>query len=1440
MPAERETRLPRFPTKKRYSPGERRTIIRRTTRALREIAKDDRVPAGDVANVVRNRAIRSGDAQAWKTLRQFRSAVTKETAQSARRADTDRTVRGSAFEVARRVRQEHAARSGRATGADARDAEVAGIPVGAALDEVDRRLLPDNLPALRTATRIGRTPIELLRATAEHPAAVAKTSVRTGVESIAGIPQGVKMLVEDPGGALEAIATDYEERYGSILDGDYRTFRERVKRDYGLTPYALDAAAFAGGAGLTAGAAARVGAVGRLATRLEQGGRASRAVGRATREVHEATTRERPRLRFSGGEGGTRAQPTSRNLVLAAGQRFLDSSRRRAFERDAEKAGWRPGPAGKLEPIEGRRQERLPGLRPGVGEVLPYRSPREVALLRPLTGRRERDLGAEKSRTRARLLRARGEELGAIDKLYRRLGGDERRALKYAVQLGAPAELVGFVRALERQRALIKRSRKKAGKERVAAVLADTNDELRLIDEILADPQRFATPRLREVADELLAIQRRTEARDPDLPPERAMLRRIAPQAEHLGIVRASDREAFLAQLDELDSRHGVEPGTHRSAGAKLADLQAKERVRAAALLEREAKAREREAARELERAERAASGAGSELQAMHDWAAGELPSVGMTIDEATRWALTERRHVHKLRDAARRAGDSAEVERTDEMLRSLDGIDGALKRDRAVRDAARADLERIRGTLETARRVSREVKKPSTRKLEDAESFERRVRQAAEEAGLEEPGYWASSPRPEAAHSLAAIGTGGRAAAKSKRYTGSLFRIGAEEHGPEVFARGVERNLKRRYSWALVARNMDVHAFEWSRGRDGEGLTAGDLRREFDERAIDPATVAIVDSRIARRRPPEREGTERGDVDGRDPIDEQLFAQMHEDLRASLRRVEDLDPAEVKGHALDRYLVVPREVFDELERASRPDGAASRMLEILLKQKPARVMLGAANVGWLAFQIASNAILTGLGGARNPLDVVNAHRWWRKLTPAQREAIEPYLGIGYHHAIDQPRLGSTTSSRFVAAWQAWQTTAVGRALHKANPLDAMFAVDRAQNDFWRKTLFYNRAKRDAYRRMGASWRSVAGAQKKMAAVLKLPAEKQLQAVLDDAEVFVAHAKGVNDWLGDYVTYTAQERRLIARNVVFFGYLRHSLRLALWTMPVEHPVMTAMLANVGRMGAQEAKRILGVEPDYRLPTSMVSRMFFGGRQAARDGELSSIPFGRLNPGLNAVTQLESEQQLVGLVSPIYQALVDQAFEESSFTGRDYRIKGRPTPAEPTRPRGYFGSALSLLNPAAYGIPGVSEGNPRNRILQRDLLSLAAPYRAIEKGGVPGLVDPLEGPQSDDSLLWDPRPMRYRDEDTRRSILRSVEREREERAGGRGLAGGLLPVFPQTDVSPVILEREREKETAQAGRGKKRRRRSQRSGWGSASRSGSSGWGAAAGTSDRGW
>ena len=82
------------------------------------------------------------------------------------------------------------------------------------------------------------------------------------------------------------------------------------------------------------------------------------------------------------------------------------------------------------------------------------------------------------------------------------------------------------------------------------------------------------------------------------------------------------------------------------------------------------------------------------------------------------------------------------------------------------------------------------------------------------------------------------------------------------------------------------------------------------------------------------------------------------------------------------------------------IEGSVRPEGLPSRIVDIS-RGKISRVLLG--NPAWLTFQVASNALLTGLAGT-GPIDALRAQRWWKNLPDAEKEALAPEVGIhGWH-----------------------------------------------------------------------------------------------------------------------------------------------------------------------------------------------------------------------------------------------------------------------------------------------------------------------------------------------------------------------------------------------------------------------------------------------------
>jgi hypothetical protein len=536
----------------------------------------------------------------------------------------------------------------------------------------------------------------LLRATVEHPGKVASASIRTGIESIAGIPEGVKLLAEDPSKALKSIGQDYSKRYGPLFDNPER-FRRNVANQYGLTPFALDAGASGAIVGRGLGAVARTGRVARVGERLASAPRGTgiRAVGKTV----QAANRDRPNLRWTG--NAVRRQETSKNLIVAVGQHKVDRLRARSFERKV---------------ASGRK---LPGIQPGHHEVVPlFGSSR-------MRGRIAKDIGAQKSRGRLILLRHRDRELGEIRRVTRGLNDDEKAALKYAVQFGL-RDAKSARKFLARHLRRIHKHRGKLTPEEVARAIAGSTDEVPTLERILKDPEKFFTPEVAKAADAILQVQRRTEFADPDLSTARATVRRNVQQGELLGIKRGPDVQRVLKALDEAGVRNRKTEG--------LASLMPDERKVAAKKLTRAAET-------ELERAKQ-------ELKRMQG--RGEVLSEGLKVDE---------RGGAPLGEQSPRAGA------------------------KGIKDAE-ARVQEAQKAVKQAREVERILKRKRNKVSEPADQFEKRVSAAAKDAGLADPGYYYSSPRPEAGYSEAAIGGGGRATGGAKKYEGTLHRLGMETGG--------------------------------------------------------------------------------------------------------------------------------------------------------------------------------------------------------------------------------------------------------------------------------------------------------------------------------------------------------------------------------------------------------------------------------------------------------------------------------------------------------------------------------------------------------------------------------------------------------------------------------------------------------------------------------
>jgi hypothetical protein len=377
------------------------------------------------------------------------------------------------------------------------------------------------IPAENKAQRLASAPIEVAKATAEDPLTVGQQSLIAMRDMLLGAPAALKQTVTDPVGAGEMLIEDYKRRYGPLLEGDTELFRERIKTEGGITPFALDALIVVPPAGKVGGSLAKSGALGKKAK--------------------DFMLDERPALKV---EVGSEAVPQklSGNAAGVAAQRMVDKRRARSTKR---RAGDEDAP--------GNAQARAAM---DADAVVPIRQKSAT----------KKAVAATKARGRQMLLSQQSRVLRVASKLIRSMSKDQQAALKWALTLG--------IRDAETARIQLTKRIEAIQEGRAGTVYGKQMDNIPELEQIIANADEIFTPEFNESIGILRRVEKRlavvdplkeTGRRDPALDPEQAALRRVAQQAEHLGIERkgGGPEVDFDAQAMEaaLARSRGEEPG---------------------------------------------------------------------------------------------------------------------------------------------------------------------------------------------------------------------------------------------------------------------------------------------------------------------------------------------------------------------------------------------------------------------------------------------------------------------------------------------------------------------------------------------------------------------------------------------------------------------------------------------------------------------------------------------------------------------------------------------------------------------------------------------------------------------------------------------------------------------------------------------------------------
>lgn len=632
---------------------------------------------------------------------------------------------------------------------------------------------------------------------------------------------------------------------------------------------------------------------------------------------------------------------------------------------------------------------------------------------------------------------------------------------------------------------------------------------------------------------------------------------------------------------------------------------------------------------------------------------------------------------------------------------------------------------------------------------------FLNRVKQRATELDLPAPVYVEHRPTTRVRYSDYTAG-GSRAVQGPKKTKYTLFDEGRYDTSPQAYEAGQARTLKRTVNWETAADILEDNS-----PKDGRGLSLRDAQDYIARENLDPNDWDVIDMNILRKKPDRDRPDDRGGMGDIENVD------IHEALG---RATVDLSGDTAQFRQGQRtFAVVPRAVTKELKSATAPSGAFKRTVQ-KIQGGTSSVILN-TNPLFVPVQVASNAILA-VPGSRGRVLTAPARRWHKRLDPDTKAMVDEFLGSSPSADLTRaPRYGAAADNGFGRFLQSLSDSRTVNAAResKLNPLTWNRRMDEAQNRVFRSNAFYARLERDLQRPVSGA---VAEAQE-LAEALRMPAGPAKVARLRQLEPQIeVYAKHVDDMLGNWTRYTVAERNLGRSALLFYGFMRFATKLALYTLPVKHPVATNIIRQLGQLNNEEVVDFLGSEflkrergytreeVERAIRAEMLKQ--FGGRMYFRNGDgIGYVDLGRVSPLTSPIFDLLSDprQGSFGLLSPVLGSSVKALLGEKA-SGAKVNVKG-------------LFSAYDEKPPI-----GLEEAV---RIVGRDTFRLSPALRALDDA----LADGMQG---DDSLpLVNDRPLRAVT-DREKKKLKRAERAQPDSRVLRAASAAFSPVKLRDEFS----------------------------------------------------
>lgn len=335
------------------------------------------------------------------------------------------------------------------------------------------------------------------------------------------------------------------------------------------------------------------------------------------------------------------------------------------------------------------------------------------------------------------------------------------------------------------------------------------------------------------------------------------------------------------------------------------------------------------------------------------------------------------------------------------------------------------------------------------------------------------------------------------------------------------------------------------------------------------------------------------------------------------------------------------KYHLWPREVAEEFADQLSRKGGYFEQAGSALAAAGSRTILG-LSPAWALAQIGAEGMQ--MFAAANPARLARAARTTQQLAKKYPDEYESFAGTAGESvvALDQPHslridMDGNTQSMFNEAYRGIGRTRTGKAFLETMRLRPLGLFDRWKGGKFRTTLKAANVDRE----LNSFLKSLSAANRQQAALAKklsgMSRVDQLAWISRNPKELARHSRYLDDVMGNWTSFTRFEKAF-APAVMFYPFLRMSLRWTFWSYPKRHPIKAEILYFLGQRNAEEIEKITGGDAswiDYANPVVY-----------NEDGEAEAVlPAGRrLMPGLNALTEAIGEDNIAGVFRALNPAL----------------------------------------------------------------------------------------------------------------------------------------------------------------------------------------------------